>query len=307
MYIMINAQILKNALLRAAQSINAHRDEVDGINYFPVPDGDTGTNLSMTLSSCAEAIADCETDSAGELADTAAAELLMGARGNSGVIFSLIFKGFADNVRDRAEIDGSALAHGLEAGCTEAYSCVERPVEGTMLTVIRIAASRASAAADKGGDAKAVFEAAVAGAKAALKSTPNLLPILKKSGAVDSGGQGLVYIMEAMLGSAEQPSERPASAAKAAKAPAGDIRYTYCTEFIIRNSSGRGIASLSRLLTSIGDCAAAAEHSGIIKVHVHTDFPNLAIEKGLEYGELDRIKIDNMRLQASSFAAAQSN
>ena len=223
MYIMINAQILKNALLRAAQSINAHRDEVDGINYFPVPDGDTGTNLAMTLSSCAEAIADCETDSAGKLADTAAAELLMGARGNSGVIFSLIFKGFSDNVRDRAEIDGSALAHGLEAGCTEAYSCVERPVEGTMLTVIRIAASRASAAADKGGDAKAVFEAAVAGAKAALKSTPNLLPILKKSGTVDSGGQGLVYIMEAMLGSVEQPSERPASAAKAAKA-----LYTLC-------------------------------------------------------------------------------
>lgn len=121
MYIMINAQILKNALLRAAQSINAHRDEVDGINYFPVPDGDTGTNLAMTLSSCAEAIADCETDSAGELADIAAAELLMGARGNSGVIFSLIFKGFADNVRDRAEIDGSALAHGLEAGCTGVF------------------------------------------------------------------------------------------------------------------------------------------------------------------------------------------
>lgn len=306
MYIMISSEILKQALLRAAQSISAHRDEVDGINYFPVPDGDTGTNLALTLSACADAVADCDAADAGELADIAATELLTGARGNSGVIFSLIFKGFADCVKGLRLIDGSALAHGLEAGCAEAYSCIERPVEGTMLTVIRIAASKATSAAEKGADAKAVFEAAVTGAKAALKSTPNLLPILKKSGSVDSGGQGLVYIMEAMLGSAEQPSERRTPAAKAAKPSSGDIKYAYCTEFIIRNTVGGEIAPLNHLLTSIGDCAAAAEHSGIIKVHVHTNFPNLAIEKGLEYGELDRIKIDNMRLQASSFAAMHS-
>ena len=296
---MINGHLLKKAIISGAEEIEKHYESVDAINVFPVPDGDTGTNLSLTLGGCAQALESFDSASAGKVADFAAGELLKNARGNSGVIFSLIFKGFAQSIADLETIDAKALATGLEKGCEEAYSAIDKPTEGTMLTVIRMAAAKATSAAEKGADTELTLSAAVSGAKAALKSTRNLLPVLKKKGIVDAGAQGLVYILEGMAGCV---SDGESDFAAKNKSEETDFvsKYTYCTEFIITKKSEVSIADIKRFLGEIGDCPAAAEHSGFIKVHVHTDLPHLALQKGLEYGELSRIKIDNMKLQASA-------
>lgn len=300
---MITAQDLKVALINASGNISAHKKEVDNLNVFPVPDGDTGTNLSLTLEACIKEIDSVSGIGAGALADKAASALLKGARGNSGVIFALIVKGFAQSVDGLDYIDGKALAKGLEAGCDEAYAAVEKPAEGTMLTVIRIAASKATEAADKGKGCKDVFKAALSGARNALKSTPNLLPILKKHSVVDAGGQGLVYIMEGMLSVKEAASNNIYSSAKHEN---NEIKFTYCTEFLINKNEKCDVSKLRRFLADIGDCTVAVESKDIVKVHVHTNSPDLAIGKGLEYGELSSIKIDNMRLQAKSKSAVNS-
>ncbi len=299
---MISSDLLKNALISAAENIKLHAEEVDALNVFPVPDGDTGTNLSLTLGGCTKAVAEYESVGAGDLADFAAGRLLRCARGNSGVIFSLIFKGFAESIKGLENIDSAALAKGLEAGCDEAYASVDKPTEGTMLTVIRIAASKAHSAAQRGKSPEETFAAALSGAKASLKSTPNLLPILKKHGVVDAGGQGLVYIMEGMLGAKQRSFSL--SAAEKPTNPVfekhTDIPFAYCTEFIINNAECGDIAELRQKISREGDCPAVAEHSGIIKIHVHTNRPDRVLAAGLECGELSDIKIDNMRLQASS-------
>lgn len=297
---MINAETLKKAIISAAEYIGRHSEEVNSINVFPVPDGDTGTNLSLTLSGCAKAMQNCPEGGVGVVADFIAGELLRCARGNSGVIFSLIFKGFAESIDGLDYIDAVSLAKGLEAGCTEAYTAIEKPTEGTMLTVIRLAASKAVSAAKNGKNAKETFAAAVSGARTSLKSTPNLLPVLKKHGVVDAGGRGLVHIMEGMLNSADS-NETVLSAEKKTFCTADtEIEFTYCTEFLINNTKNIDIKAFRSFLAEIGDCPAAVEHSGIIKVHVHTNRPDKAIAKALSIGELSGIKIDNMRYQSQN-------
>ncbi len=294
---MISSEILKNAIIAGAQNIQKHTGEVNEINVFPVPDGDTGTNLALTLSGCAKAIENCSDMGAGELADKAAGALFRCARGNSGVIFSLIFKGFAKSIQGLDYIDASALANALEAGCNEAYAAIDKPTEGTILTVIRLAASKAKSAAASGKNAEQTFKAALSGARASLKSTPNLLPALKKHGVVDAGGQGLIYVMEGMLGAGTE-SKVFDTAKKAQASPYADnIEFAYCTEFLINSPTRRDTASLRRYFSEIGDCAAVAEHKDIIKIHVHTNSPDKALAKGLELGELTDIKIDNMKEQ----------
>lgn len=294
---MISSEILKNAIIAGAQNIQKHTGEVNEINVFPVPDGDTGTNLALTLSGCAKAIENCSDMGAGELADKAAGALFRCARGNSGVIFSLIFKGFAKSIQGLDYIDADALANALEAGCDEAYAAIDKPTEGTILTVIRLAASKAKSAAASGKNAEQTFKAALSGARASLKSTPNLLPALKKHGVVDAGGQGLIYIMEGMLGTGTE-SKVFDTAKKSEAAPHSDnIEFAYCTEFLINSPTRRDTASLRRYFSEIGDCAAVAEHKDIIKIHVHTNSPDKALAKGLELGELTDIKIDNMKEQ----------
>ncbi len=292
---MITAETLKTAIISAAENIRQHSDEIDDINVFPVPDGDTGTNLTLTLSGCAKIISDCNETKAGELAYKAAGAFLRSARGNSGVIFSLIFKGFAESIRQLDEIDAVSLAKALEAGSDEAYASIEKPMEGTMLTVIRLAAAKASSAASKGCTAEETFIQALQGAEASLKTTTNLLPALKRHGVVDAGGQGLIHIMRGMLGTDKSiethiTKDKPVKNDEAPK-------YIYCTEFLINSPNGSNVASLRRILSDIGDCTAVAEHSGIIKVHVHTNNPDKALSTGLEHGELTDIKIDNMRIQ----------
>ena len=293
---MITAEMLKNAIVSAAENISRYSDEVDDINVFPVPDGDTGTNLTLTLSGCAKIIADCTETKAGELADKAAGAFLRSARGNSGVIFSLIFKGFAESIRSLDEIDAVSLAKALEAGSDEAYSSIEKPTEGTMLTVIRLAAAKASAAAAKGCTAQEVFVQALQGAEASLKTTTNLLPALKKHGVVDAGGQGLIHIMRGMLGTDNNVNAHIKN--NKATGNFNKPEYIYCTEFLINSPHRANLASIRSVLSGIGDCTAVAEHSGIIKVHVHTNNPDRALSTGLEHGELTDIKIDNMRIQS---------
>lgn len=299
---MISSEILKNAFLSGAENISAHTAEVDSINVFPVPDGDTGTNLALTLTGCAEKIRNLPEMGAGALADRIAGELFRSARGNSGVIFSLIFKGFAKSVEGLEHIDALSLAKGLEAGCNEAYAAIEKPMEGTILTVIRLAASKALSAASKGKNAHETFAEAVKAARASLKSTPNLLPTLKKHGFVDAGGQGLVYIMEGMLKNNENKELIIAEEKKIYSSSKAEITYIYCTEFLITAAKRADLKSFRSFLSDIGDCPAVAEHSGIIKVHVHTNSPDKAIGKALEIGELSNIKIDNMKIQAENGA-----
>ena len=297
---MIDGNILKKAIISGAGRIRKHLEEVDNLNVFPVPDGDTGTNLSLTLNGCADALADFNDSHAGRFADKAAGALFRSARGNSGVIFSLIFKGFAESVKNLENIDACALATALEAACNEAYSSIEKPTEGTILTVIRLAATKARAAAENGKNTEETFAAALCGARASLKSTPNLLPTLKKHGVVDAGGQGLVYIMEGMLSADTTEQETVRSNLSEGKHELSDIQFAYCTEFLINNPKDYDINSLRHFFSDIGDCPAVAEHSGIIKIHVHTNSPDKALAKGFEIGELSDIKIDNMRYQASS-------
>lgn len=295
---MISAEDLKKALINASLNISKHKKEVDDLNVFPVPDGDTGTNLSLTLENCVREISDINDIGAGALADKAACALMRGARGNSGVIFALIFKGFAQSVDGLDYIDAKALAKGLESGCDEAYAALEKPTEGTMLTVIRISASKAACAAEKGLGSKEVFKAALSGAKNALKSTPNLLPVLKRHSVVDAGGQGLVHIMEGML-SGENGNYKPEKRSQKNRSVRNeDIRFGYCTEFLINCNDNFDLSKLRRFLSEIGDCSLAVQSKDFVKVHVHTDSPDLAIGKGLEYGELSCVKIDNMRLQS---------
>lgn len=297
---MISSELLKKAFLSGAQNISRYAQEVNSINVFPVPDGDTGTNLALTLTGCAEKIKNLPQMGAGALADKIAGELFRSARGNSGVIFSLIFKGFAQSVDGLDYIDAQSLAKGLEAGCNEAYAAIEKPTEGTILTVIRIAASKANSAAAKGRNAYETFLEAVNSARASLKSTPNLLPTLKKHGFVDAGGQGLVYIMEGMLSAQSDITFIKSETKPKIIAEDAEISFIYCTEFLINGAKNADIKSFRSYLADIGDCPAAAEHSGIIKVHVHTNRPDKAIGKALELGELSDIKIDNMKKQAEN-------
>lgn len=294
---MITAEMLKNAIISASENINRYSDDVDNINIFPVPDGDTGTNLSLTFKGCAKAIADSDFTSAGSLADKAAEAFLRSARGNSGVIFSLIFKGFAKSVENLDEIDAVSLAKALQAGSDEAYSTIEKPTEGTMLTVIRLASAKALSAASKGCTAEETFLEALKGAEASLKSTTNLLPTLKKHGVVDAGAQGLVYIMKGMA-NADSSAYRPQSAKSKNIRSSEKSEYIYCTEFLINSSDHKNIVSIRNRLSSIGDCTTVVGHSGIIKVHLHTNNPDKALSTGLEHGELSDIKIDNMRIQS---------
>lgn len=292
---MITAEMLKNAIISAAENISRYSDEVDDINVFPVPDGDTGTNLTLTLSGCAKIISDCTDTKAGAIADKAAGAFLRSARGNSGVIFSLIFKGFAQSIKNLDEIDALSLAKALEAGSNEAYASIEKPTEGTMLTVIRLAAAKANSAASNGCTAQETFRQALQGAESSLKTTTNLLPALKKHGVVDAGAQGLIHIMRGMLGT-DNNAEAHISKDKTVKTEYRS-EYIYCTEFLINSANKNSLAPLRNMLSDIGDCTAVAEHSGIIKVHVHTNNPDKALSTGLEHGELTDIKIDNMRIQ----------
>jgi len=307
-YKLLNGLIFKQALISGANNIVNHRQEVDALNVFPVPDGDTGTNMSMTISAASRELQVSEqTDIAGVSAKAAAA-LLRGARGNSGVILSLIFRGISNGFKGMDEADGKTLARALELGKESAYKAVMKPTEGTILTVIRMAAEAVKGTQET--DCKAVLETAYEAAKVALMKTPDMLPVLKEAGVVDAGGQGFIFILEGMLsviadGKTVEPVETlekkdaPKTDKSIVAAASGDIKFGYCSEFLINREKNAqsNAAALKAYLESIGDCVVVVEDEDIIKVHVHSNEPGNVIQAALKCGPLTNIKIDNMRFQ----------
>ncbi len=308
---MYNGNILRDAIISAANNLTNQRKRVDDLNVFPVPDGDTGTNMSMTVGNAARELERLEGETAGKVAAIAASAMLRGARGNSGVITSLLFRGFANGLKDQTEVTPEGLKNAFALGVAAAYKAVMKPTEGTILTVARVAAEYAESAFNKGKDTLGVFKHALDGANKALASTPEILPVLKKAGVVDAGGKGFVVILEGMLSvfengkmilsekntaaeETEEPEER-----NAAGEFDTEITFTYCTEFIVnRNTEEQKEPSeLRAYLETIGDCVVVVDDEEIIKVHVHTDHPGNAIENALTFGSLVHLKIENMRDQ----------
>ena len=303
--------MLKEGVLSAARHLGSHTAEVDALNVFPVPDGDTGTNMSMTLEAAARSLAQLGDESRfDDAAEHAAAAMLRGARGNSGVILSLIFRGFAKSVKGETLLDGPGLAKALEQGSQAAYGAVMKPAEGTILTVAREAAQRAlETAQGVTGDVLSVWRAALDAARESLANTQYLLPALRQAGVVDAGGQGLVYIMEGLLhgfsGGKGGANEAPfvvaqGSPRSAAASCVEEIKFAYCTEFLVERGPGAAETEADRLRTalfSLGDCVLVAGDGEVIKGHVHTNVPGDVLNLALACGELLQVKVDNLRRQ----------
>ena len=313
---MINANTLKNAVISGANLIINNKTAVDELNIFPVPDGDTGTNMSMTISAAKEELLKLKAENAGEVSKKIASAMLRGARGNSGVILSLLFKGMSKGFADKAEIGGEDIVNALSIGVEDAYKSVMKPTEGTMLTVARVASEYAKETLNETDDALEIWKAVCEGAKAALEDTPRLLPVLKKAGVVDAGGKGVCLIFEGML-SVFEKGEIIELSQKAAEESSDDffknaaaefdqeINFTYCTEFIVGiENFEKDPDELRQYLMTIGDCVLVADDDDIIKVHVHTENPGNALQKGLEFGQLLTVKIENMKEQHRKAAEA---
>lgn len=309
---LITGDILRNAVISGANNISNNRQSVDELNVFPVPDGDTGTNMTLTISNAAKELIVAKDKNVTEIASITASALLRGARGNSGVILSLIFRGISKGLKGKETADGADLAQALQSGVKAAYKAVMKPTEGTILTVVRLSADAATKAVEEGEtDFAKVFEIALNGAKEALDQTPEMLPVLKKAGVVDAGGCGLVTIFEGMnsvfsdgkmIESADATDSDKKAEKKATNAAAefeGEITFTYCTEFIVQRDSKITTSpkALRSYLESIGDCVVVVDDESIIKVHVHTDNPGNALQEGLKFGMLTNMKIENMREQ----------
>lgn len=309
---MINGDILRDAIISAANNLSNNRKQTDDLNVFPVPDGDTGTNMSMTLANSARELEKISGATAGKVASINASALLRGARGNSGVITSLLFRGFAKGMADDEFVTAENISKALELGVEAAYKAVMKPTEGTILTVARVASEYAKKALEDGKNAIEVFESAIEGAEIALAETPELLPQLKKAGVVDAGGFGFVLILKGMIsvlrdgviilsnsGTVEITEDEEETGRNAAGEFEGEITFTYCTEFIVnRNPECEKEPNELRLfLETIGDCVVVVDDEEIIKVHVHTDHPGNAIENALTHGSLVHLKIENMRDQ----------
>ena len=309
---MITGKMFRDGVISASNNISNSRQAVDALNIFPVPDGDTGTNMSMTIGAAAKEMAVLPDDcTLSEASSRCASALLRGARGNSGVILSLIFRGFAKGFKGLDEADGKAVANAFKLGVEAAYKAVMKPTEGTILTVIRKAAEAADELSQTLDDPIEVSFAALLAAKEALAQTPEQLPVLKKAGVVDAGGQGLVLIfqgfesvfghnaiVQALDGSAVVPVSVPDKSTVAEASD--DIEFGYCSEFLIEKSADakeKDPLRLRAFLESIGDCVVAVDDSDIIKVHVHSNEPGNVIQAALKYGQLINIKIDNMRYQ----------
>ena len=308
---MITGLMFKNGIISAANNISNSRQAVDALNIFPVPDGDTGTNMSMTINAAAADIAAMPEDSSlGEVSKRTASALLRGARGNSGVILSLIFRGMSKAFKGLDEAGSKDVAKAFRMGCDAAYKAVMKPTEGTILTVIRKAAEAAEEIADIQDEPLKVCFAALQAAKQALAKTPEQLPVLKKAGVVDAGGQGLVLIFEGIQSvfennaivqpiDSEKKEEKQSDKSTVAAADE-EIKFGYCSEFLIekeKSAKEKDPLKLRAYLESIGDCVVVVDDNDIIKVHVHSNCPGDVIQSALKYGQLINIKIDNMRYQ----------
>ena len=297
----------KEALISASNFLEINKEHVNDLNVFPVPDGDTGTNMSKTIKSAVKQVLASDARELGALAGEMSRGALMGARGNSGVILSQLFRGFAEGLKGQEKLTVPVLAQAMKSASEMTYLAVMKPTEGTILTVGRESADFAVKHAKKYSDLILFSEAVLKRAKESLANTPNLLPVLKEAGVVDAGGQGLVTIMEgalkalkgeAVLGEVEEASEHGKEKIERKEISTDDIKFGYCTEFIV-NTKSNHVEDLKADLVERGDSLIVVGDDSMIKVHVHTNDPGLAIQSALNYGFLKDIKVDNMRLQHS--------
>lgn len=305
-------------VLFAYAAIENNRQALNEMNVFPVPDGDTGVNMSLTMKSAAAALAEYEPETVSAVADTTASSLLRGARGNSGVILSLLFRGMAKYCAGHTELDAQTFANALVAGVDAAYRAVMKPAEGTILTVSRRAAEQAKSSALDSTDILQILEEIIVTANAALDETMELNPVLKKAGVVDAGGKGWVLILGAMLDALsgkellleDAPVAAPSDGGATFSSEDVEITFTYCTEYIVtlsKKGKKMDVSRLRAMLESIGDCVVVVDDDEIIKVHVHTNNPDKALGEALKYGDLINIKIENMREQHTQKIIGEEN
>ena len=302
----INGADFRRLVISAAAAIELNKQGLNELNVFPVPDGDTGTNMSMTINAAAADLRRVEDPSLEKAAATTASAMLRGARGNSGVILSLLFRGISKKLKGADDCDGVLWAEALQEGVDAAYKAVMKPAEGTILTVARLAAANARKAAEENNYFEFVHEAAIAEAKEALANTVNQNPVLKKAGVVDAGGKGWLVALEAMLSAlrSEDIVAPEGSQTVEVKEQASfddfdteDITFAYCTEFIISRENDNDPEKLREFLSSLGDSLVLVDDDEIIKVHVHTNDPGKALHEAMDYGSFVTVKIENMRLQ----------
>ncbi len=302
----INGADFRRMIVNAAAAIEHNKQALNELNVFPVPDGDTGTNMSMTINAAAADLRKTEDPTLGQAAKVAASAMLRGARGNSGVILSLLMRGISQKLKDQTDCDGVLWAAALQEGVDAAYKAVMKPAEGTILTVARLSAAQAGKAAQENNFIEFVQEAAIAEARTALANTVNQNPVLKKAGVVDAGGKGWLVALEAMLAAlrGEDVAAPEAGRATEVKDSADfsdfdteDITFTYCTEFIISRENDSDPDALRAFLSQLGDSLVLVDDEEIIKVHVHTNDPGAALHEAVNYGSFVTVKIENMRLQ----------
>ena len=317
----IDGMLLKEMFISGAALLNNNRENVDALNVFPVPDGDTGTNMSQTINSAVKEINSKPYTSVADVANAAARGALKGARGNSGVILSQILRGFARALDGHEDIDGPLLAAALRSGANTAYKAVMKPKEGTILTVARVIAEEAEEARDKQNDVVELFKLVLSVGDAILKRTPEMLPVLKQAGVVDSGGMGLMVIYRGMYAALTGEPVDAVAEVKPEGVPMpgefvddhdaiGEITFGYCTEFIVTHPRPdmreSDVVRLRRRLERMGDCVLVISDMNVVKVHVHTNEPGKALQYALELGELDAIKIDNMMEERREREAKQA-
>ena len=312
MYDQITASLFRQMVLHGAACITREKQAVNDLNVFPVPDGDTGTNMSMTLAAAVTELQRTEPATVDQAASITASALLRGARGNSGVILSLLFRGISKGLKGRERADAAAFAAALQEGVSSAYKAVMKPTEGTILTVSRLAAKRAVEAAAEGENLENMLEAAIAAGHVALEQTIDMNPVLKKAGVVDAGGKGFLLILEGMLSElrGEAMPELAESTAPAAKADfaalsADEIPFAFDTVFIVRKTAPCSLEPFREFLNGIGDSLVIGEDDDAFKVHVHTNTPGEALTEAQKYGTLELAKIENMRTQAEDLAAGR--
>ena len=309
----VDGKTLAGMLIHASACLNAEKQKINELNVFPVPDGDTGTNMSLTISTAAAELRQKKPTTVEKAAAVCASALLRGARGNSGVILSLIFRGFSRAMKDKTEMNGIDLADALNAGVIAAYKAVMKPAEGTVLTVSRLAGERAGRAAEENSAFEYVLESSIERAREALADTINQNPVLKKAGVVDAGGMGFVVILQGMLDELRgvaAPDEDEADKPAQDKADFGsladeEITFTYDTVFIVRRTGGKPLDEYRAWLETMGDSLVIGEGDEEFKVHVHTDEPGVVLTKAAEFGTLELAKIENMRTQRDELAAGK--
>ena len=308
----IDGILFKQMVLHGAAAITLQKQAINDLNVFPVPDGDTGTNMSMTINTAAAELRKITPDSVGQASKVCASALLRGARGNSGVILSLLFRGISKGLKNVEEADGSQFAAAMQEGVAAAYSAVMKPAEGTVLTVSRLASKRAVEAAAECNDAEFVLEQAIKTGYETLAQTTDMNPVLKKANVVDAGGKGYLVILEGMLAAmrGEDLPEVDESHAAQEKADfevlsADEITFAFDTVFIVRKTAEKSLEPFRQYLNSIGDSLVIGEDDEAFKVHVHTNTPGDALNEAQKYGTLELAKIENMRTQADDLAAGR--